>query len=152
SSSLGTSLSYGARGAAVTALKQQLISLGFLAAGNASGYFGNLTKSAVMAFQAQQGFEQVGSVGPKTRAALSALASGGAGAPLAAAAQPSQNNSLLAALLAQLAVLQEKIAELKSGTQPAPSVSNPVLSLQSIFTPSSSGPVSTNQPLLQNSS
>lgn len=39
----------------------------------ATGYFGPLTQSYVMAFQREQGLDQVGIVGPYTRAAIWSL-------------------------------------------------------------------------------
>lgn len=62
-------LTVGSRGAEVTALQKKLIGLGLLY-GQATGYFGQLTKKAVQAFQKSKGLEQVGFTGPGTRAAL----------------------------------------------------------------------------------
>ncbi len=62
-------LTVGSRGAEVTALQKKLIGLGLLY-GQATGYFGQLTKKAVQAFQKSKGLEQVGFTGPMTRAAL----------------------------------------------------------------------------------
>ncbi len=64
-----TYLGVGSRGAAVVALQQKLTALGYFS-GEATGYFGNLTASAVKKFQQSMGLEQVGFVGPGTRAAL----------------------------------------------------------------------------------
>ncbi|MDO8561601.1 MAG: peptidoglycan-binding protein [bacterium] len=72
------SLSWGARGTDVTALQQSLISLGYLASGNATGYFGPLTRAALRQFQCAKnlicsGNEYStgwGNLGPRTRAAL----------------------------------------------------------------------------------
>ena len=62
-------LTVGSRGTEVTALQQKLIALGLLSV-QATGYFGQLTKKAVQAFQKSKGLEQVGFIGPGTRAAL----------------------------------------------------------------------------------
>ena len=62
----------GSRGADVTALQELLVSFGFLKV-SATGYFGSLTKSAVAMLQKANGLEQVGTVGPKTRALLLVL-------------------------------------------------------------------------------
>lgn len=59
-------------GGQVTKLQETLNRLGLLNV-SPTGYFGQLTKAAVMKFQAMQGFEQVGNVGPLTRKALSEL-------------------------------------------------------------------------------
>ncbi|OGF62894.1 hypothetical protein A2662_04520 [Candidatus Giovannonibacteria bacterium RIFCSPHIGHO2_01_FULL_45_33] len=47
--------------------------------GLVTGYFGSLTEAAVKRLQEQNGIETVGVVGPKTRAKLNELVSGGAG-------------------------------------------------------------------------
>ena len=67
-----TDLTIGSTGADVTALQNILISSGNLVmpAGTAKGYFGNLTKTAVMAWQTAHGVNPTGYVGPMTRAAL----------------------------------------------------------------------------------
>ncbi len=54
---------------AVKQLQSVLKSIGFFS-GDATGYFGSLTEAAVKKFQAAHGLEQVGNVGPQTRAAL----------------------------------------------------------------------------------
>lgn len=64
-----TYLAVGSSGGGVTALQQKLTALGFYG-GPVTGYFGNLTAAAVKAFQKSVGLEQVGYVGPGTRAAL----------------------------------------------------------------------------------
>jgi peptidoglycan hydrolase-like protein with peptidoglycan-binding domain len=56
----------------VVLLQTTLIQLGLLS-GQATGYFGSLTEAAVKQFQASHGLEQLGVVGPGTRAALNAL-------------------------------------------------------------------------------
>jgi len=62
-----TTLAVGSRGDAVSALQ------GALNVTPRSGYFGGITKAAVMSFQASHGLSQVGQVGPATRAALNAM-------------------------------------------------------------------------------
>lgn len=66
---LPRSLSRGNEGADVLALQQELAALGFFTA-TPNGYFGPATEQAVKAFQKVQGIEQVGNVGPQTRAAF----------------------------------------------------------------------------------
>ncbi len=61
-----TALSVGSRGASVTALQNAL------GVSPATGYFGAITRAAVMSYQASHGLSQVGLVGPATRAALNA--------------------------------------------------------------------------------
>lgn len=62
-------LAVGSTGAEVTALQKILISSGYLG-GSATGYFGVLTKRAVMAYQSAHGVQALGVVGPATRALL----------------------------------------------------------------------------------
>lgn len=62
-------LQVGSTGADVTALQQILISGGFLG-GSATGYFGALTKRAIMSYQTAHGVQALGVVGPATRALL----------------------------------------------------------------------------------
>ncbi|MDD2620778.1 MAG: peptidoglycan-binding protein [Syntrophomonadaceae bacterium] len=71
----GVSLSWGSQGSAVTQLQQDLTRLGFNTYG-IDGKFGANTYNAVVRFQKARGIEAIGIVGPKTRAALSAAASG----------------------------------------------------------------------------
>ncbi|MBY0472657.1 peptidoglycan-binding protein, partial [Patescibacteria group bacterium] len=54
----------------VKKMQERLTALGFYS-GPVTGYFGSLTQVAVKKFQAARGLEQVGSVGPATRKALS---------------------------------------------------------------------------------
>jgi peptidoglycan hydrolase-like protein with peptidoglycan-binding domain len=64
-------LTMGSRGADVTALQDRLTTDGFYSYGVSTGYFGNVTKTAVKAFQTANNISPVsGYVGPLTRAAL----------------------------------------------------------------------------------
>jgi hypothetical protein len=67
--SLMRSLSIGYRGADVMLLQRYLIEKSFFSV-DATGYFGTLTQMAVKAFQKANNIEQVGIVGPKTRAKI----------------------------------------------------------------------------------
>ncbi len=71
-------LALGSRGEEVKELQNRLIALGLLNV-EATGYFGKLTKAAVMKFQEMNGLEQVGNVGPKTRALLNSGVAVGTG-------------------------------------------------------------------------
>ena len=64
-------LQQGMRGAAVTALQNRLTSAGVYS-GPITGYFGALTKAAVIAYQKAHALSQVGFIGPLTRASLNA--------------------------------------------------------------------------------
>jgi hypothetical protein len=70
-------LTVGSRGEDVSTLQKILFDAGFLKVAP-TGYFGVLTKAAVTAYQKLNGLEQVGSVGPKTRAILNAHIASGA--------------------------------------------------------------------------
>lgn len=65
-------LAVGSRGEDVTTLQKVLATLGFFKE-EATGYFGKITRAAVIAFQTGNGLEPVGSVGPKTRALVNAF-------------------------------------------------------------------------------
>lgn len=67
-------LMVGSIGAEVTLLQKVLIDLGFLKIATPTGYFGSLTKAAVMGYQTSRGIEATGNTGPKTRAALNSNA------------------------------------------------------------------------------
>jgi peptidoglycan hydrolase-like protein with peptidoglycan-binding domain len=67
---LSLNLSYGSRGADVVQLQNFLIAQSLLPQGDNTGYFGGLTKAAVIAFQTQQSVPSTGLVGPRTRAAI----------------------------------------------------------------------------------
>lgn len=71
-------LALGSRGDDVTELQNRLIAEGFLSV-EATGYFGKLTKAAVIKFQEKNGLEQVGNVGPKTRTKLNSGVAVGTG-------------------------------------------------------------------------
>ncbi len=80
-------LSVGSTGNDVVALQSFLVSKGFLTmpAGVAEGYFGSLTKAAVVAYQASVGLPSTGYVGPMTVKVLNA---GGSTASTGAATCP----------------------------------------------------------------
>lgn len=67
-----TDLVLGMSGYEVRKLQERLMKEGFLKvpAGTALGYFGNLTKEAVMTYQRVHGITPTGNVGPLTRASL----------------------------------------------------------------------------------
>ncbi len=72
--SFDTNLTVGSRGSDVSALQNILISKGFLSA-SATGYFGALTKAAVIKWQNSVGLPATGFVGPLSRAALNNMSS-----------------------------------------------------------------------------
>jgi hypothetical protein len=66
-------LSVGSRGDDVVNLQLVLISRGHLAAGLSSGYFGQLTKSALVKLQSTLGLPSTGFFGPMTRAKIATM-------------------------------------------------------------------------------
>ncbi|MDD3705448.1 MAG: peptidoglycan-binding domain-containing protein, partial [Clostridiaceae bacterium] len=62
-------LKYGSRGAEVTKLQKQLKNMGYFN-GNATGYFGSMTRTAVRKFQTSKGITVDGIVGKQTSKAL----------------------------------------------------------------------------------
>jgi len=77
STTFTTDLTIGSKGAEVTALQDMLVAGNYLTmpAGVAKGYFGALTKSAVMKWQAAKGITPAaGYFGPKSRAAAGSVA------------------------------------------------------------------------------
>jgi hypothetical protein len=79
------SMQQGGSGNAVVALQQFLIQQGLLAPGNATGYFGPMTRAAVGAYQVGRGVVSspgapgFGIVGPNTRASLQSVTCSGGG-------------------------------------------------------------------------
>jgi chitodextrinase len=101
-------LYYGLRDTQVTALQSALVNDGYLSSIYATGFFGNLTRSAVEKFQCAQkivctGGAGWGTVGPKTRAALNASANAG-----------TSETSSTASLLAELQTLEAELASLQA--------------------------------------
>lgn len=88
----------GMRSNNVTLLQQVLISLGYTLS-SATGYFGDQTYSAVVAFQKAKGLKQDGQVGPVTAAALDAAKSGAAAATSSSSASSSGSTSTSIAAL-----------------------------------------------------
>ena len=99
----------GSTGSEVTALQQILQSKGYLTlpldstgSPQATGYFGPLTAKALASFQTANGIEALGGVGPKTRTLLNSLSS----------SSSNPNQTLIDALLAEVKILEAKIAAL----------------------------------------
>lgn len=63
-------MSLGSRGDDVTALQSKLLSLGYLDYPHATGYYGTLTKTAVIRFQNNNGLDADGIAGPLTQGKL----------------------------------------------------------------------------------
>lgn len=94
SSVSAASLMYGTKGSEVLAIQQQLVAQQYLTSDSATGYFGKLTRAALFATTA--------SIPSGSTVTNSVTTTGGAG--------NGETSSLIAALLAQVRVLQEKIA------------------------------------------
>lgn len=76
SAAVSTSLQLGSTGSAVSALQEKLSALGYYA-GEITGHYGTLTRSAVIAFQKDKGLTADGIAGSKTLAALQAAENAG---------------------------------------------------------------------------
>lgn len=118
--SISKTLSWGMIGSDVTELQNFLIKFGYLAAGNNSGFFGSLTKTAVQKFQCAQnivcsgnesstGYGQVGKLTRDTIAKIS-----GNSTTITTTSQNSDLVALLAMLLKQVAILQAKLAAMQA--------------------------------------
>lgn len=111
-------LGVGSSGADVTALQNRLIAEGVYS-GPVTGYFGQMTKTAVIAYQAKKGIAQVGLVGPQTRASLNVCEGSVLGASttvpsgLSDAAKATMMKQL-ADLLALVAKLQAELKAMKA--------------------------------------
>lgn len=103
-------LSLGSKGSDVTELQQYLARDKALYPESViTGYFGNLTKAAVIRFQEREKISPaVGYVGPKTRARLNQLS-----------ASPAGPSGDLPSLILQLEALQRALKALQSGTSSA---------------------------------
>lgn len=78
--SITSQLSFGSRGSQVTELQQFLATNSIIYPEKiVSGYFGPLTKNAVLQFQAVYDIPQVGTVGPMTRSKINNIQSSGLG-------------------------------------------------------------------------
>lgn len=109
-------LSLGSTGASVTAVQRVLYNA-YQGFPNPTGYFGSITQAAVKQWQSEHGIESLGIVGPKTAAAMRlTLCSTATTNTAATVSNPTQNPSPIAALiqslLAQVKILQDKLAAL----------------------------------------
>lgn len=77
-------LHVGSTGADVSTLQQLLKNKGYFVYPTITGYFGSVTWKAVAAYQKDNDLEQVGSVGPKTRALLNAAVAASTGGSVVA--------------------------------------------------------------------
>jgi peptidoglycan hydrolase-like protein with peptidoglycan-binding domain len=102
------------RSSEVTILQSFLITHGYLANGNATGYFGPLTTKALQSFQAAQGIVTSGSptttgfgnFGPQTRNAVNRLVATGT------TVATGDNQALIESLKKQIAELEKQVEEL----------------------------------------
>lgn len=77
---ISSDLSVGSRGAGVTALQQFLAQdTALYPQGLVTGFFGNLTRAAVIRFQERVGISPIGRVGPLTRASINGMLALGLG-------------------------------------------------------------------------
>lgn len=103
-------LAPGAAGADVTALQNLLVSEGYLSA-TPTGYYGSLTVNAVTKFQAAHGIEQLGVVGPATRAALNTIENANASSGSSAVTSTSIASMSLSQLQAEVQSLESQLTQ-----------------------------------------
>ncbi|MEX2033461.1 MAG: peptidoglycan-binding domain-containing protein, partial [Candidatus Colwellbacteria bacterium] len=107
------SLRFGSQGNDVTELQKQLTAEGVYS-GPITGYFGPLTQAGIKAYQKKYGIDQVGVVGPLTRAQLNKSAVAGAATSAEAVAIQAKIGELQTQLVALLQKLVEALqAQLK---------------------------------------
>ncbi len=113
-----SSLSRGSTGANVSAVQQVLYDA-YQGFPSPTGYFGPVTEKALKQWQGEHGIEAIGIVGPKTAVAMKITLCSSAGGNTSQGGVTSDSNSsvaeLIKTLLAQIAVLQAKLAVLKGG-------------------------------------
>lgn len=109
--SFNRSLSVGSTGDDVRNLQTRLLGEGFFR-GEATGYFGPITAAAVKAYQAKYGIDQLGIVGPATRAQLNKLVTANAESNAAATTQltPAQ----VSVIMSQINILLQQVQELQA--------------------------------------
>jgi hypothetical protein len=124
-----TSLLLGSTGSQVLALQQFLIDNGYLSLTTPTTYFGSLTQTALQKFQCDHSIVCSGSptstgyggTGPKTRAAINTILSGGesnsSNSTTSDDAHIATLRALIASLLQQVAVLQARLAALNTPVQ-----------------------------------
>jgi len=112
-------LKLGSEGTEVTELQKVLVAKGYLTmpAGVAYGTFGNLTQSAVKKYQAANGIDQLGNVGPATRASLNASVVPPVSTSQTSSATIETLQAQLQALQAQLLLLLSQQVELLKAQQ-----------------------------------
>lgn len=108
-------LSVGSKGDDVRNLQTRLLNEGFFK-GSITGYFGPLTQVAVKAYQAKYGIDQLGIVGPATRAQLNKIVTASVNSNAASTSQltPAQISTIMAQINALLKQVQELQAQLKA--------------------------------------
>ena len=104
-------LSPGKQDVEVTALQKLLIAQGYSLPAGATGYYGQQTVNAVVAFQKAHGIAQLGVVGPSTRAALNALESNTRTSAAGSNSTTDVTNMSLAELKAEAQTLEAQLAQ-----------------------------------------
>ncbi len=104
-------LSVGSTGDDVRNLQTRLLSEGFFK-GEATGYFGPITQKAVKAYQAKYGINQLGIVGPATRAQLNKIFM--ANPASNASATTGLTSAQISAITAQINTLLQQVQELQA--------------------------------------
>src|SRR3989344_3247841 len=104
-------LTIGATGSPVTAL-QTFLPKAYTDFSSPTGKFGPLTQAAVKQWQSEHGIEKTGMLGPKTRAAMGIACAPTASTTVTKPTTSSSTAALIQSLLAQVKILQAKLAAL----------------------------------------
>lgn len=104
-------LSVGSTGDDVRNLQNRLLGEGFFK-GEVTGYFGPLTQAAVKAYQAKYGIDQLGIVGPVTRAQLNKIVVANVGSN--AATTSGLTSAQVSAIMTQINTLLEQVQTLQA--------------------------------------
>lgn len=113
------SLTVGTRSDDVKRLQLVLVANSFLASEHATGYFGALTKEALIKFQTKHGINATGYFGPLTMAKMNALSTDGSAVntlTVPSTAVLGSKDAKIAELMMLIAELQKALAAMKAGT------------------------------------
>ena len=124
-------LSRGMSGAKVLAV-QQVLYKAYKEFPTPTGTFGPVTEKALKQGQSEHGIEAVGFVGPKTRAAMGLSCAPTSSTTVTKPAAPSSTAALIQTLLAQVKILQERLAALIAASTAMPIATTTVPIVESV--------------------